>query len=426
MIVDFTLSNFRSIRKKQTFSFFAESSSNHLADNIAKPGDGKIAIHRTAGVYGANASGKSNLLMAFNALKYIVCSSGDLKDGEKIPCYEPYLLSDSSKNSPVEFEIEFFSKNNKRYLYSVSFSSKRIISESLDYYPSRSKANIFRREEGDSWEDVSFGGHYTGGKKKFAFFDNNSYISKAGNSADAPELIRSIFNHFRKNILLLGVNQRVSNSSWREDLDIVRTVSSILSKVDTGITDISFKETDISNINFGFPDDMPDSLKKQIIDSETFRPVFSHRGKGDIRVEFTEEMESSGTIKLFNMFPVLINALKNGSTILMDELDNSFHPHIAELIIKLFNDPNINKHNAQLIFSTHNVNLMSPELLRRDQIWLTEKKHGETSFYSLEEFDKKSVKIDSPFSKWYSEGRFDAIPSIDIGAISEQIIKMVS
>jgi AAA15 family ATPase/GTPase len=92
---------------------------------------------------------------------------------------------------------------------------------------------------------------------------------------------------------------------------------------------------------------------------------------------------------------------------------------MAELIIKLFNDPRVNKHNAQLIFSTHNINLMTPELLRRDQIWFTEKQQGATKFYSLDDFDKKKVKPQSPFNQWYAEGRFGAIPNINYQGIVE-------
>ncbi|MEY8213599.1 MAG: ATP-binding protein [Colwellia sp.] len=424
MIIDFTVSNFRSIREKQTFSLFAESSSSHLSENVASPNDGKIGVLRTAGVYGANASGKSNLLLAFQALRYIVCSSGDLKDGDDIPCYEPYMLAATSKNAPIEFEIEFFSKDGVRYIYKTAFNAKRILSESLDFYPSRSKANLFKRDEKDSWETVAFGGHYKGGKKKFAFFDNNSYISKAGNSADAPDLIRSIFNYFRLEIFHLGVNQRVGMGHWNENQELVNSISEILSKVDTGIFGVNFKEQDVTDIKL--PNDIPDDMRKRILESESRKPVFLHKGEKEFQAEFTEEMESAGTTKLFNMLPMLIETFDDGGILLLDELDNSFHPHIAELIIKLFNDPSVNKNNAQLIFSTHNINLMSPDLLRRDQIWLTEKNNGETLFTSLDEFDKNVVKIDSPFSKWYGDGRFGAIPAIDVRAISDIIKDRIS
>jgi len=424
MIIDFTISNFRSIRQKQTFSLHAESSSNHLSNNVATPGNGNIKVLRTAGIYGANASGKSNLLLAFEALKYIVCSSGDLKDGDSIPCYEPFILSNTTKNSPIEFEIEFFNSNQIRFIYSVAFDAKRIVSESLGFYPTRSKANLFKREEDDNWDDVTFGAHYKGGKRKFAFFDNNSYLSKAGNSADAPELIRSIYNYFRSGIFHLGVNERLGMTAWKDDQKLVDSFASILSKVDTGISGISFKEQDISNLKI--PSEFPESLKKKILDSERKKTVFLHEGESGLQEEFTDEMESAGTMKLYSMLPMLIEAFDDGGVLLLDELDNSFHPHLAEFIIKLFNSPKVNKNNAQLIFSTHNINLMNPELLRRDQIWLTEKRKGETLLSSLDDFDKNSVKMDSPFSKWYSDGRFGAIPSIDLEAVSKIIVDRIS
>jgi len=272
MIIDFTIKNFRSIKEKQTFSLHAESSSNHLSDNIASPGDGKVSVFRTAGIYGANASGKSNLLLAFEALRFIVCSSGDLKDNETMPNYEPFLLADSCKEAPTEFEIEFFSDDQVRFLYKVAYDAKRIITESLDYYPSGTKANLFNRKEYASWEDVTFGGFYKGGKKRFAFFDNNSYISKAGNSADAPKLVRSIFNLFRTNILHLAVHERVSILGWREDQELVNSIASILSKVDTGIFGVEFKTRSVKNIKI--PSDFPDSIRKKILNSERKNPFF--------------------------------------------------------------------------------------------------------------------------------------------------------
>lgn len=417
MIIDFTVSNFRSIRERQTFSLLAESASSHLSESIIKPGNGEIGILKTAGIYGANASGKSNLLQAFWALRYLVCLSGDLKDGDPIPCYEPFRLSESTKRAATEFEIEFFLKDKLRFIYSVSFNSNKIISESLDFYPSRSKANIFKRSDSDKWDDVKFGTNYKKGKRKFAFFDNNTYISKAGNSADAPELIRSIFNYFRTGIFKLGVNEQVEILRWKENHKLVDRIALILKSIDFGINGISFRERDPLNIKL--PDNMPEFFRKTYIDSMSKETIFLHRGENGIQEEFTEKMESAGTIKIFHLLPLLLGAFQDGGVLIIDELDNSFHPHIAELIIKLFNDPKININNAQLIFSTHNIVLMSAELLRRDQIWLTEKKDGETKFYSLDDFDKSVVKMDSPFSKWYEEGRFGAIPSIDILTISE-------
>jgi len=421
MIIDLTVANFRSFRDRQTLSLCAESTPNHLKNNVAHPGEGNIGVLKSCGVYGANASGKSNILLAFEALRYIVCRSGDLKDGDEIPCYEPFKLSKSGAMEPVEFEVEFFCSGaeKKRYLYSVSFDSKSIISESLYFYPGRAKANLFKREKGDSWEDIKFGTHYKGGKKRIACFENNSYLSKAGNSADSAEIIKDIYNYFRKDIFHLGVGERVAMFDWKSDEEIVEKISRLLCHIDTGIVDVEFKDSDFDEGKINFPASIPDPIKNKILKDRRKKAYFSHKDQSGNVVKFTEEMESSGTIKLFNTLPLLLEAFEEGGVLLLDELDNSFHPHVAEFLISLFNTPEININNAQLIFTTHNINLMSPNLLRRDQIWFVEKNDGASELYSLDEYDRTKVKSNSPFRKWYEEGRFGAIPRINKEKISE-------
>lgn len=420
MIIDFTISNFRSFCAEETLSLYVESSSTHLSSNIAYPIDDKLGVLKTAGVYGANASGKSNLLKAIEALKFIICHSGDLKDGDHIPCYEPFLLNEDNSILPIVFEIEFICKDNLRYIYNVSFNEKRIIKESLDYYPSRAKANLFKREDGDTWENVVFGGHYKGGRKKFAFFDNNSYLSKAGNSADSPEIIRNIYNYFRNDIFSMDCHQRyIGSGEWRSQSEAIKSMSEILSSIDTGISSFEYKDIEFNENSL--PTNMPDSIKQQIIEAESKAPVFKHVGIDGKVVEFSEDMESQGTTKLFGMLPVLLTTLGNGGVLIMDELDTSFHPHIAELIIQLFNDPSVNKNNSQLIYSTHNINLMSPDLMRRDQLWLVEKNNGASTLNSLDDFDRNTLKMNSPYSKWYDEGRLGAVPGINYASIAAAI-----
>ena len=130
MIIDLTISNFRSIRDEQTFSLHAENIGTHLPGNVAYPENEKIGVLKTSGVYGGNASGKSNLLLAFEALRYIICYSERLKENDLIRCYEPFLLSGFCKSLPVKFEIEFVS-DKQRFRYIVAFTSQRIVEESL-------------------------------------------------------------------------------------------------------------------------------------------------------------------------------------------------------------------------------------------------------------------------------------------------------
>jgi len=395
---------------------YAENPGSHLLSNISYPSSGKVGVLKCAGVYGANASGKSNLLLAFKALRHIICYTGDLKEGDAIPCYEPYLLSEDSKSEPVRFEIEFFTPDNTRYKYTVSFTRKSILEEHLNFYPSAKPASIFSRELNDTWESISFGTLYKGGKKRHSLFDNNAYISVAGNKADAPELVRNVYNYFRKEIFHLSSNTHISIPGLENKISMLDKVSAFLSFADTGITGIRQEEnTETSNIRF--PDDIPREVKESIMKREKVKFLFSHNTDFGSLEYFDLKKESSGTQKLFELAPILIDALENGGVLVLDELDNSMHPFMAELIIKLFNDEEANTNGAQLIFSTHNVNLMSSECLRRDQIWFTEKKDGETIFYSLEDFDKKKVKPQSPFNRWYAEGRFGGVPKIDYQGI---------
>lgn len=417
MIIDFTIANFRSLKQEQLLSLSVENPKTHLLDNIAYPANDKVGALKTAGIYGANASGKSNVLLAFAALQWLVVDSGDLKEGEKIPCYEPYALSETTKSAPTSFEIEF-ACNGLRYIYAVAYNKQKILTESLDFYPSRQKANIFKREEEDTWETISFGGLYKGGTKKIPFFENNTYLSKAGNNAAASDMVRSVYNYFRS-MTHLGSRQTIKMLNLYEHDKLVKIISDLLCSVDTGVKKIAKREN--KNLNFS-PKELesfPEDLRRAFIEDNKYSFVFAHEKEEGGLVLFKEERESDGTRKLFNLLPMLINGFLNGHIMILDELDNSFHPHIAELIIKLFNDPLINTNNAQLIFSTHNINLMSPNLFRRDQIWFATKEKGATSIYSLDEFDKSDVKTSSPFGNWYDEGRFGALPQINYTQITK-------
>lgn len=417
MIIDFTIQNFRSIKDEVTLSLHVENPKQHLANHVTYPAGDKIGVLKSVGIYGANASGKSNVLLGFEALRYIACRSGDLKEGKKIPCYEPYRLSDSTKNAPIKFELEFFNTDNLRYLYKICFDENSILEESLDFYPKNVPANIFKRTEDDNWETISFGGLYKGGKKRIPLFNNNSYLSKAGENAATPDMVRSVYKYIRSSLTRLGLNDRKMLKNFHENESLVKKASFFLCQVDTGITGIQAKIAETAD-DLSLPDSLPEDLKEKILERSKRSFLFSHETDAGGLEQFKEYDESDGTQKLFSIIPSLIEAFDNGEVLIIDELDSSLHPHIAELIIKLFNDTEVNIKNAQLIFSTHNIQLMDSQNLRRDQIWFTEKKNGSTSLYSLDEFDKNKVKSDSPFYNWYDEGRFGALPRINYEAIS--------
>jgi AAA15 family ATPase/GTPase len=418
MIIDFTITNFRSIKDAQVLSLHVEHPKSHLQSHVAYPSGEKIGVLRSAGIYGANASGKSNILLAFKALRHVACKTGNLEDGANIACYEPYSLSEETKNAPVKFEIEFINRDGVRYLYSISFIKTAILEESLDYYPTRQKANIFKRSQSDTWETIIFGGHYKGGVKRIPFFANNSYLSKAGNSAASAELIRSVYSYFMKEIRHMGSREELYIADHDPNEEMLNKVAKLLCSVDTGISAISQKDVG-DKVKIVFPEGISEDIKKVVLARNKTEYLFAHLDETGSSQFFKLNMESDGTQKLFAFLPELIRKFSDGGVLVMDELDNSFHPHIAELIIKLFNDKEVNTNSAQLIFSTHNMSLMTPENLRRDQIWFTTKDRGATTLYSLDDFDKGKVTSESPYGRWYDDGRFGGIPNISYLAISE-------
>lgn len=403
------------------FSLFAEHPGHHLLSNIAYPDNGKVGVLRTAGIYGANASGKSNLLAALRALDYLVNNFGRSKSGVGIRFYEPYKLSSETKGAPVSFEMEFFAPDDVRYNYAVSFDKDRIVDEKLVSYASGQPALMFHRRPEDTWETIKFGTTYKGGKKRFGFHPYQTYLSIAGDSPEAPASVRAVFDFFQKNLIIAnGLPEFLIN--WREDEKLVHFAGVLLTAADTGIAEIGVKEIDLSNVRIptGIPAEIADKLRQQL----KREIVFFHKTSENQNAEFDIQNESAGTKRLLDLAPIIAAAFEKGGVVVLDELENRMHPFLAEVVIKLFNDPEVNTNGGQLIFSTHNAHVMSPDYMRRDQIWFAEKVNGASRYYSLDEFDKNVVKPTSPFNRWYLEGRFDAVPQIDYNRIAESLVSL--
>ncbi|MCX7049612.1 MAG: ATP-binding protein [Candidatus Sumerlaeota bacterium] len=429
MIIEFTVANFRSIRDEQTFSLYAENPGSHLVENLSQPpASGNIPTLKSIGIYGANASGKSNLLVAFFVMKYLVTQTGSLKDGDPIESHMPYRLSEKTKKEPTFFEIEFVTQSGTRFRYRVAFTRQQIVEERLSLFQTAKEALVFERTEADTWETIKFGSLYKGGTRRLPFFKNQCYLSKAGDSADAPEMIREVYNFILRDIVYLGPNEDISGLdlsglNMLEKSDKLEKVSLLLSFLDTGVAGVALKEKDIDADKLNIPESIPTKIKEFFGRKHSRQVLFSHRSEKGAMEQFERASVSAGTLKMFDLASLIISAFETGRVLIIDELDNSMHPFMAELIIKLFNDSEVNSGRAQLIFTTHNINLMSPELMRRDQIWLAEKAEGASRFYSLDDFDKKKVTPTSPFNQWYAEGRFGAVPQIDYRSIVKLLQK---
>lgn len=401
-------------------SMSVEGARNRHASNFSTIEDGKIGVLRSAAILGANASGKSNLLTALMALRWLVLSSGGRREDQTLPTYEPFRLSMEGPKSPVRFEIEFVVPSGVRYRYEIGFSQTHVVEERLYSFARRAKALLFERGADDTWETIKFGGNFKGGNRKFPFFGNTAYLSRAGNDASSPEFIREIYKYFQNLVHVPAGNNFMSLQALGNPttLDIV---SELVCLADTGVTKITLEENEAA-ADIKLPDDMPEEVKEAIIaHNRTSAKYWVKTQTGEL-ISFDADEMSDGTTRLLQIIPLIISAFKNGSCLTFDEIDAHFHTDIVELILRLFNDEEINVKGAQIIFTTHDTNILDSKLLRRDQIWFVSKRDGSSSLKSLDEYDRKYVRHDSPFEVFYRDGRLGALPRLSFGRVKEAIL----
>ena len=415
MLIEFNVQNFRSIKEEVTFSLVA-SADKSLDNNLIKTDLLRDNLLRSAVIYGANASGKSNIVLAFNSLKNFVMKSHTFQKGTKLD-YLPFKLDKKYLSKPSKFEVVFI-KNNIKYIYGVSFNSEKIIDEYLYYYPEGRRALIFERRDTNNYR-------FTIDRKEQKFIsektlDNILYLS---NSTQLNyDKTSKAFDWFKDNFGMIGVADHPQLIEYtiqklNEDVKMKEFILKALIEADLGINDLSASIEAISIDEIPIP--IREQLKAIIPDSEgnlekmditTIHKVLDEIGN-EYYVEFDFEEESEGTKRLFSLIGLWIDSLNNGRVLIVDELDTKLHHLLNVFLIKLFNDPTQNKNNAQLIFTTHNTNLLDLNIFRRDQIWFTEKNpnNGSTDLYSLIEF---SPRKDKNIQKGYLAGRYGAIPFI--------------
>jgi uncharacterized protein len=409
MLVDFTIKNYRSFKNESLFSMVAEKKKEDIPGNLFNISeDSDISLLKTAVVYGANASGKSNLLLAFDTLKNFILNSTDLKLDQEIPYYKPFLLDVETRNQPMLFEIEFITAEPMRYRYSVEFDKTQIISEKLIFFPEKNGRNLFERDGVTG--KYSWGRDLKGKKESLTgeVLKNVLFLSKAANNNESDERLRAIYRYFRTNFMF-----HTSADSSRTEVYLTSLKMNDLSQKGFNESLIEFlKSADlgISSVRVRKEKTINDLSTKVDIGHR----VFSRTNETGEDHFFQLQDESAGTIKMFDLAGKIIDTLQKGNVLIIDELDSSFHPLMSEYILSIFNDPVKNPKNAQLIVATHDAYLLDSEKLRRDQIWFVEKdKYGASNLYSLDEFEKSEVRKNVPFDRWYLSGRFGALPLID-------------
>ncbi len=416
MLLQFYVTNYKSIRDQQLFTLLADKSVKENTASVMVQGNNNALS--SAVIYGRNASGKSNLLKAIKALQYMVLASADFKVGTKIQVYEPYLLDNLYRDKPVEFKIEFIAADNIKYSYEIGFSERAINYERLYYYPKSQPARLFEREG----LRIIYGDRVTGRKKDIeeTLYENQLYLSKVGS-----ERLEALYYpyHFFNNVLLtfLDIDRKheegfieLFTDRMRLDNHFADNLIKLVKALDTSVNAINLYPINIDPKSL--PEDMSDEERDEFINRyrysiRTKHTVFKN-DKEDGEIDFKLSDESVGTGKLLVLGGIILGALAESQVLIIDELDNSLHPKLTKALVKLFNDPSTNPKKAQLIFTTHEVSLLDNELFRRDQVWLTEKEfQGFSHYYTLS--DVSGVRKDTPLEKWYMSGRFGATPVIN-------------
>jgi len=418
MIVEFTVENFRSFKERQTFSLLATKNKELLNSNTFEI-DNKQRLLKSAVIYGANASGKSNFFNALIFLLDFAVFSGPRKQAGDIIEIDYFYFSKQTEQGPASFELIFYLKNtdgkNIRYRYGFTITHEEVIAEYLFAVYNIREVTLFTREK----QDILTTNYFNEGSKiKSAVRSNCSVLSVCAQYNG--DIAKSIIHYFREMIVTFGmsdINLFTQRSLIGSDDNARVQVLNFLHYADIQVKELIIKREplDINEI----PPQMLDYYKKnpQAKPPEKIMYRFGHDyfdGKEKIDTALIpEDQESAGTQKLFAYAIPIISALENGTPLFIDEFDTQLHPLILENIIKLFHSPDINKNNAQLVISCHAVNIMTNRNFRRDQIWFCEKdQYGVTNLYSLVEYDEP-VRNDAAFGKNYLQGKYGAVPYIN-------------
>ena len=416
MLLQFSVSNYRSIKDTITFSMLS-SLKNENTFKIKK-----YNLVNSAVIYGANASGKSNLLRAMAFMGRIVLNKTKVIQSTDTLPHDPFRLNSSTKDASSTFEIVFFIDEIK-YRYGFEMDNTTVYAEWLYADEKGKEAKLFYRdiEDEEYVNPQKF-------KEGYIFFDNSkSKIRVSSNQLfiwkcdqDGGEISKSILKWFSRFNLIDGLDHGgyISYTMKKmEDLTFKNEMISLVKTADIGIENITMEEEDVSLDmieKMGLPIALKEELLKdgglKSVSINTYHKKFDENNNeiGNEIFELDDE-ESLGTRKFFKMSAPILNTLQDGKILIIDELDASLHPMLTKHLVKLFSNKDINTKNAQLIFATHDTNLLKPQIFKRDQIWFTEKdKYGSTTLYSILEI--KGVRANDDFEKQYIEGKYGAVP----------------
>lgn len=415
MLLQFNVTNVLSFKDEAILDMVANKDNSHEENLITY---NKSKVLPTVAIYGANASGKSNLFKALTAAILFVRTSSNMQINSRINIV-PFLLDRDSKNEKRRFDFVFI-HNGIKYEYGFVADEFKVYEEYLYEYTSAKASMIFERYDVNKY-------NYTSTMAKVLKpyeeknTDNKLFLATA-TAWNCKETLNA-FLWFAEGIDTYthdSIEAVMVEELDGDDQDKIKEFAmDLLKQADFNISDYDFsvKAGDVSKMQ------LPPGIT--LDDNAVFGGIKEWKLDMYHEVEINGEVvkyplpfinESNGTKTFFAYSPFIYKALKKGKTVVIDEIDNGLHPMLVKYIVDIFNDSTINKNGAQLIFNTHDTTLLDLEVLRRDQIYFVEKDNntGKSELYSLSEFSaRKTEKV----QKGYMQGRYGAVPNIGVGEI---------
>jgi len=408
MLLEFSVQNYRSIREMQTLSFIASPvKAKYPKLDISNIIDyeEQLKVLKSIAIYGANGSGKSNIVKALSDMLSLVEDSMINETLVRRIFFDKFNLNADTLSEPVFFQLQFV-LDNKKFRYGFEINNSVVTAEWL-YGPALKKEVYYFKRE---FNKISINKkHFTeaidipkGKTSETNLFLN---VSVAYNGKVSKKIKNYLTNKILIDHGLSDSNFRLKTSEMLNQDESKKQILELLNIADFGINDI-YEETIVRNIQREDVTHLPLKILK------SSRNIFNN--EGDIvgnRIMWMTQDESDGTNKMYNYSGAIIDSLLNGKALVLDEFDARLHPILAKRIVEMFNSPKLNVKNSQLLFMTHDTHLLDNSLLRRDQIYFTEKNtKGETYIYSLA--DINGVRNDASYEKDYIKGKYGGIPFV--------------
>ena len=416
MLIEFSVSNYKSIRAEATLSLVADGGSEHRDTNVFEPelasGVRSIPLVTAAAIYGANAAGKTNLVRALATMGVVVTQSA--RGLDELPLV-PFLFDSATREEPTVLEVMIVT-HGVRYQYGFAATKSKVVREWLYAWPRGRVQRWFDREE----DTYRFGDKLSGDREVWRRATRPDALFLSTAAGLNSDRLHPVFEWFARHLHVGGVDGWFATFSAKccED-ERKEGILRFMRSADLAVSDLTVHKEEFSPEML--PGDMPaplrETLKEDLTGTEVASVRLMHETPSGFGGELDLEEESDGTQKMFMLAGPWLDALEHGYVVVLDELHDNLHPHLVRFLVNCFHDPRMNRNGAQLVFTTHETSILSQDVFRRDQIWFCERDEDQaTRVYALSEF--RSRKGVANLERAYLSGRYGALPFVSAASVA--------